>query len=96
MTALLVSAALNAILCALSMAAILHSYPFVLNELGFPPLTAEDAAFLFEIINRGNQMRKSTLLTSNKSFGQWGETLSTASSTPAREPRSDSLCMSCC
>jgi hypothetical protein len=75
MTALLVSAALNAILCALSMAAILHSYPFVLNELGFPPLTAE----------RAQGIEPSEV-----------SALSTASSTPAREPRSDSLCMSCC
>lgn len=46
---------------------------FVLDELGFMPLRMEDATFLFEIINKRYQARKSTIVTSNKSFGQWGE-----------------------
>lgn len=57
----------------LFMAAILRSDLFVLDELGFLPLAAEDATFLFEVVNKRYQIRKSTLVTSNKSFGQWGE-----------------------
>ena len=46
---------------------------FVLDELGFLPLAAEDATFLFEVINKRYHGQKSTIVTSNKSFGQWGE-----------------------
>lgn len=46
---------------------------FILDELGFMPLEAPDATFLFETINKRYQARKSTVVTSNKSFGQWGE-----------------------
>ena len=46
---------------------------FVLDELGFLPLAAEDATFLFEVINKRYHSQKSTIVTSNKSFGQWGE-----------------------
>ena len=46
---------------------------FVLDELGFLPLAAEDATFLFEVINKRYHSGKSTIITSNKSFGQWGE-----------------------
>jgi DNA replication protein DnaC len=61
------------------MAAILRADLFVLDELGFLPLGPEDATFLFELVNKRYQMRKSTLVTSNKSFGQWAE-----STTPRR------------
>ena len=46
---------------------------FVLDELGFLPLAAEDATFLFELINKRYHSCKATIITSNKSFGQWGE-----------------------
>ena len=46
---------------------------FVLDELGFLPLQPEDATFLFEAINKRYQQQKPTIITSNKSFGQWGE-----------------------
>jgi len=46
---------------------------FILDELGFMPLEREDATFLFEIINKRYQAQKATVVTSNKSFGQWGE-----------------------
>ena len=46
---------------------------FVLDELGFLPLAADDATFLFELINKRYQSGKSTIVTSNKSYGQWGQ-----------------------
>ena len=46
---------------------------FILDELGFLPLTMEDATFLFEVVNKRYQAQKSMVITSNKSFGQWGE-----------------------
>lgn len=55
------------------MSSILRVDLFVLDELGFIPLEPEDATFLFEIINKRYQNAKSTIVTSNKSFAQWGE-----------------------
>jgi DNA replication protein DnaC len=46
---------------------------FVLDELGFLPLSPEDASFIFELVNKRYQAHKSTIITSNKSYGQWGE-----------------------
>ncbi len=46
---------------------------FVLDELGFQSLDNEDATFLFELVNKRYQAKKSMIVTSNKSFGQWGE-----------------------
>lgn len=46
---------------------------FVLDELGFQPLEAQDASFLFEIVNKRYQTQRSIIVTSNKSFGQWGD-----------------------
>ena len=45
----------------------------MLDELGFLPLSADDATFLFELINKRYQSGKSTIVTSNKSYGQWGQ-----------------------
>lgn len=45
----------------------------VLDELGFVPLEPEDATFLFELVNKRYQAARSLIVTSNKSFGQWGE-----------------------
>jgi len=45
---------------------------FVLYELGVPPLPADDATFLFELINKRCHSRKAAIITSNKGFGQWG------------------------
>jgi len=50
-----------------------RAHLFVLDELGFLPLAAEDATFLFEVINKRYHSGKATIVTSNKSFGQWGE-----------------------
>lgn len=46
---------------------------FVLDEVGFQPLDQNDATFLFEAINKRYQAGKSTIVTSNKSYGQWSE-----------------------
>lgn len=53
---------------------ILRADLFLLDELGFQPLEHADATFLFEAINKRYQDQKSTIVTSNKSFGQWGDT----------------------
>jgi DNA replication protein DnaC len=46
---------------------------FVLDEVGFQPLERDDATFLFEAINKRYAAQKSTIITSNKSYGQWHE-----------------------
>ena len=46
---------------------------FILDEVGFQPLQQEDATFLFETINKRYAAKKSIILTSNKSYGQWHE-----------------------
>jgi DNA replication protein DnaC len=61
---------------------------WILDELGFLPLSASDATFLFEAINKRYQARKSTIVTSNKSFGSW----KTFSPTPCSPPRSWTDC----
>lgn len=55
------------------MRTLVRAHVFVLDELGFLPLEPEDATFLFEVINKRYQMNKPTVITSNKTFGQWGE-----------------------
>ena len=42
-------------------------------ELGSQPLDREDATFLFEAVNKRYAAGKSTIITSNKSYGQWHE-----------------------
>ena len=46
---------------------------FILDEVGFQPLERDDATFLFETINKRYAAGKSTIVTSNKSYGQWHE-----------------------
>jgi DNA replication protein DnaC len=46
---------------------------WILDELGFLPLQAEDATFLFELVNKRYQSKKSTIITSNKSFAGWAD-----------------------
>lgn len=43
----------------------------VLDEVGFQALQPNEAAFLFEIINKRYTTSKSMIITSNKSYGQW-------------------------
>jgi DNA replication protein DnaC len=55
------------------LATIMRPRLLVLDELGFLPLSQGDATFLFELVNKRYLARKSTIITSNKSYGQWGE-----------------------
>jgi DNA replication protein DnaC len=49
------------------LATIMRPRLLVLDELGFLPLSQEDATFLFELVNKRYLARKSTIITSNKS-----------------------------
>ena len=63
---------------------VLRADLFLLDELGFLPLEAADShIFLFEVINKRHQASKPTIVTSNKSFGQWNEIFPTP---PGRSP----------
>lgn len=46
----------------------------ILDEVGFQPISRQEAHLLFELINRLYQ-QTSVILTSNKSFEEWGEFL---------------------
>ncbi|MBN1859729.1 ATP-binding protein [Candidatus Bipolaricaulota bacterium] len=46
---------------------------WILDALRFLPLQAEDATFLFELVNKRYQSKKSTIITSNKSFAGWAD-----------------------
>ena len=50
------------------------TYPkvLILDEIGYLPMTREEASLFFRLINRRYE-RASTILTSNKSFMDWGE-----------------------
>jgi DNA replication protein DnaC len=50
------------------------TYPkvLILDEMGYLPMTREEASLFFRLINRRYE-RASTILTSNKSFMDWGE-----------------------
>jgi DNA replication protein DnaC len=52
---------------------IMRASLFALDEVGFQALHSDDAAFLFEVINKRYVTGKSTIVTSNKSYGQWHE-----------------------
>ena len=63
---------------------------FILDEVGFQPLEREDATFLFEAINKRYAAQKSTIITSNKSYGQWHEIFPDPSS---QSPSSTGCCI---
>ena len=50
------------------------SYPrvLILDEIGYLPMTREEASLFFRLVNRRYE-RASTILTSNKSYTDWGE-----------------------
>lgn len=50
------------------------TYPrvLVLDEIGYLPMTREEASLFFRLVNRRYE-RASIILTSNKSFTDWGE-----------------------
>jgi len=45
----------------------------ILDELGYLPLNAPDATFLFEVVSKRYEAMKSIIVTSNKSYGTWNE-----------------------
>jgi DNA replication protein DnaC len=45
----------------------------VLDEIGYLPLEQQDATFLFEVVSKRYETQKSIILTSNKSFADWGD-----------------------
>jgi DNA replication protein DnaC len=47
----------------------------IVDEVGFLPLDASEAALLSEVVSRRNE-HGSIVLTSNKSFGEWAEVFS--------------------
>ena len=47
----------------------------IIDEVGFLPLDASEASLLFEVVCRRYE-RGSIVLTSNKSYGEWGEVFS--------------------
>ena len=46
----------------------------IIDEVGYPPLDRQAANLLFQVISRRYE-RASTILTSNKSYGEWGNFL---------------------
>lgn len=47
----------------------------ILDEIGYTPLERSEATFLFEVIAKRYDRAKSLVVTSNKSWGAWGEIL---------------------
>jgi len=47
----------------------------VLDEVGYTPLERPEATFLFEVVAKRYDRRKPMIITSNKSWGAWGEIL---------------------
>lgn len=44
----------------------------ILDEIGYPPMTSEEASLFFRLLNRRYE-KASIILTSNKGFADWGE-----------------------
>ena len=47
----------------------------ILDEIGYTPLERPEATFLFEVIAKRYERRKPIVVTSNKSWGSWGDIL---------------------
>lgn len=47
----------------------------ILDEIGYTPLERAEATFLFEVVAKRYDRAKSLIVTSNKSWGAWGEIL---------------------
>lgn len=47
----------------------------ILDEIGYTPLERPEATFLFEVVAKRYDRKKSMVVTSNKSWGAWGEIL---------------------
>jgi DNA replication protein DnaC len=46
----------------------------VIDELGYLPLPAEAASALFQVVNQ-RYLKTSTVITTNRGVGSWGQTL---------------------
>ena len=55
--------------------ALLRPRLLILDEIGYTPLERPEATFLFEVVAKRYLRRKSMLVTSNKSWGAWGDIL---------------------
>lgn len=55
--------------------ALLRPRLLILDEIGYTPLERPEATFLFEVVAKRYERRKSMLVTSNKSWGAWGDIL---------------------
>ncbi|WP_304598553.1 IS21-like element helper ATPase IstB [Plantactinospora sp. BC1] len=55
----------------------LHTYlrpnVLVIDEVGYQPLERAQANLVFQVISKRYEKKGSTLLTSNKIFGEWGQ-----------------------
>ena len=47
----------------------------ILDEIGYTPLERPEATFLFEVVAKRYDRSKSIIVTSNKTWGAWGEIL---------------------
>ena len=52
--------------------ALLRPKILILDEIGYTPLERPEGTFLFEVIAKRYERRKSIIVTSNKSWGAWG------------------------
>jgi DNA replication protein DnaC len=57
------------------MATMLRPRLLILDEIGYTPLERPEATFLFEVVAKRYDRRKSIIVTSNKSWGAWGDIL---------------------
>ena len=57
------------------LATLLKPKLLILHEVGYTPLERPEATFLFEVIAKRYDRQKSVIVTSNKSWGAWGEIL---------------------
>lgn len=55
--------------------ALLRPRLLVLDEIGYTPLDRADATFLFEVVAKRYDKAKPMIVTSNKSWGAWGDIL---------------------
>lgn len=55
--------------------ALLRPRLLILDEIGYTPLERPEATFLFEVVAKRYERQKPIIVTSNKSWGAWGEIL---------------------
>lgn len=55
------------------MRTLMHPKLLILDEMGYLPLETWEASLLFQVISERYQHGGSIIITSNKSFSQWGE-----------------------